>query len=337
MKPSLFRFKLFLTGSASLLIAAAMLFPAAGCGRQPERITEGASPNLVQPDKWWEILPRPVYASLDKVETSQPWFEVYRLPDGTYAIYEPGQFEEAMSYLVIGSEKAALIDTGTGIGDLRSLVEGLTELPVMVINTHTHWDHIGADRQFDDVRCFDHPECIAKLTRGVGREKLMPSVTGDALWKPLPEGFDALSFSIPPVEPTFTFQDGDRFDLGGRKLEVIHTPGHSPGSVCLLDRDNRVLFCGDTFFPGPLYAYSEDVDLDLYIESIDRLLAGIGDYDHLCAGHNDPWVKSEVIGRVATAFQTILSGEGRFDESGNIRRYYFDGFDILIRPDQIQR
>jgi len=319
------------------LVVFAALLSGPGCGPRENTASGDQTPNLVQPDKWWEILPRPIYASLEKIETAFPWFEVYRLPEGSYAVYEPFQFEEAMSYLVPGEERAALIDTGTGIGDLRGLVEELTDLPVFVINTHTHWDHIGADSRFDDVRCFDHPECIAKLTRGVGREKLKPSITGDSLRKPPPADFDADDWSIPPVEPTAVFHDGDIFDLGGRSLEVIHTPGHSPGSVCLLDRKNRVLFSGDTFFPGPLYAHAEDVYLDLYITSIDKMCAIRKDYDFLCAGHNDPWVKSEVIDRVAAAFQTILSGQGRFDETAEVRRYYFDGFDILIRPDQIGR
>ena len=88
---------------------------------------------LVQPDKWWKVHPRPIYAQLEKVGTFQKWFDVYRLAEGTYAIYEPNQFEEAICYLVTGEERAALIDTGTGIGNLREVVEQLTDLPVIVV------------------------------------------------------------------------------------------------------------------------------------------------------------------------------------------------------------
>jgi glyoxylase-like metal-dependent hydrolase (beta-lactamase superfamily II) len=278
-----------------------------------------------------------VYASLKKVETGQEWFEVYRLTPDTYAIYEPFQFEEAISFLAIGTERAVVIDTGTGIGDLKQVVTELTELPVSVVNTHTHWDHIGSNFQFEETACFNDQDCVRKLREGAENARLLPSVTGDSIWKPLPEEFDAATWSIPPVEPTVLLEDGDLIALGERNLEVIYTPGHSPGSICLLDSKNRILFTGDTFFPGPLYAYPEDVDVDDYIASLGKLNSRIDEYDYLCSGHNDPWVKSEVIARVVKAFQDILDGKGEYKEDEGIRRYYFDGFDILIRSDMIQK
>jgi glyoxylase-like metal-dependent hydrolase (beta-lactamase superfamily II) len=139
------------------------------------------------------------------------------------------------------------------------------------------------------------------------------------------------------VEPDILLEDGDLIDLGGgRELEVIYTPGHSPGSICLLDKSNRLLFTGDTFFPGPLYAYPDDVDIPLYRASIDLLKERLDEYDILCSGHNDPWVKSEVIPRVAAAFNDIMEGKGSYKQDGNLRRYTFEGFDILIRTDMIE-
>jgi glyoxylase-like metal-dependent hydrolase (beta-lactamase superfamily II) len=302
-------------------------------GTQEEK-TAGPS-ELVQPRNWWENLPRPIYAELKRIETAQDWYEVYQLTDDTWAIYEPYQFEEAVSYLLIGTEKAILIDTGTGIGDLRETVEPLTELPLAVVNTHTHWDHIGDNAQFQEIACHSHPECIAKLESGVDKGKLVAAVSGNAIWKGLPPEFDLDAWEIPPVSPTLLLEDGDIIDLGERKLEVIHTPGHSPGSICLLDPRNRLLFTGDVFFPGPLYAYPEDVDIQAYIASITKLVKRLDEYDILCSGHNDPWVKSEVIPRVERAFAEIMEGGGEFQEDEDLRRYRFQGFDILIRADQI--
>jgi glyoxylase-like metal-dependent hydrolase (beta-lactamase superfamily II) len=304
-------------------------------GERPVQDTSQRS-EIIQPQNWWEKLPRLIYSSLERIKTSQEWFEVYKLVTDTFAIYEPYQFEEAISYLVLGKERGILVDTGTGIGNLRKLVSELTDLPVSVVNTHTHWDHIGANHQFERIACFNHPECIDKLLKGVGNTRLQPSITDDSIWKPLPKELDPSSWEIPPVKPTQFLEDGDIIDLGGgRTLEVIYTPGHSPGSICLLDKKYRILFTGDTFFPGPLYAYPEDVDIDDYRASIDRLIGRVTEYDYLCSGHNDPWVKSEVIPRVAQAFQTILAGEGDFKQDGDLRRYYFEGFDILIRTDMI--
>jgi len=138
------------------------------------------------------------------------------------------------------------------------------------------------------------------------------------------------------MEPTAVVREGDVIDLGGRRLEVIYTPGHSPGQMCLLDADRRLLFTGDHFFPGPLYAYGPDVDLDAYIASNRKLVARLDEFDHLLSGHNDPWVGSEVLRRVSEAFDTILAGGGRYAEEEGLRRYYCDGFDVLITTAQLE-
>lgn len=291
---------------------------------------------LVQPENWWEKLPRPVYATLENVGTFQSWFEVYKLTEGTYAIYEPYQFEEAISYLVLGKERGIIIDTGTGIGDLKQVVSELTDLPVTVVNTHSHFDHVGDNHQFEEIAIYGDASEINRLTEGIDNASLQRHITDESLWKPLPEGFEPKTWTIPPVEPTYLLDDGTTIDLGERTIEVIYTPGHSPGSVCLLDPENRILFTGDTFFPGPLYAHASDVNIDDYMESIEKLTDRIHEYDFLCSGHNDPWVKSEVIPRVGGAFKTIFEGGGNFDEDDGLRRYYFDGFDILIRTDMIK-
>ena len=180
-------------------------------------------------------------------------------------------------------------------------------------------------------------DCINKLHSGADNKSLQGSISGDSLWKPLPNGFDPAKWEIPPSAPTTLLEDNNIIDLGDRTLEVIYTPGHSPGSICLLDKKNRVLFTGDTFFPGPLYAYPEDVNIDDYISSVEKLKNRLDEYDYLCSGHNDPWVKSEIISRVAKAFQEIMEGKGEYKEDKGIRRYYFDGFDILIRSDMIKK
>ncbi len=306
------------------------------CSVEKKQDVEEKRSELIQPAKWWEKLPRPMYAKLEKIETSHEWFEVYKLLDATSAIYEPYQFEEAISYLVIGKDKAVVIDTGTGIGNLKQVVSELARMPVSVVNTHGHWDHIGNNYQFEEIACFNNADCINRLRTRVENSSLQSSITGDSIWKPLPEGFDAASWEIPSVEPTVLFEEGALIDLGDRTLEVIHTPGHSPGSICLLDKKNRILFTGDTFFPGPLYAYPEDVNIDDYIASVEKLKSRLDEYDYLCAGHNDPWVKSEVISRVSEAFQEIMAGKGEHKEDKGIRRYYYDGFDILIRADMIK-
>ncbi len=293
--------------------------------------------NLVQPDKWWSVHPRPVYAELEKVGTFQEWFDVYKLTEGTYAIYEPNQFEEAICFLVLGEERAILIDTGTGIGNLKEVVDELTKLPVTVVLTHEHYDHVAAAYRWNEIVMYDNADALEVLKAGRDNASLQNYLKADYLWKPLPEGFDPDSWIIPSMEPTSLVKEGDTIDIGGRTLEVIYTPGHSPGQMCILDKKHRLLFTGDHFFPGPLYAYGSDVNIDDYIASTAKLVKRLGEFDYLCSGHNDPWVKSEVIVRVSNAFETILNGKGKFDENEGLRRYYFDGFDVLVRTEQILR
>jgi glyoxylase-like metal-dependent hydrolase (beta-lactamase superfamily II) len=320
-----------------MIIILGLFLVTTSCSREQETLSESVRSKLIQPPKWWEQLPRSIYLKFDKVQTNQSWYEVYILSENTYAIYEPYQFEEAISYLLIGTNKALLVDTGTGIGDLKSLVSELTQLPITVMNTHIHWDQIGNNSQFDQILVFNSIESITKLYTGYDNAFLQGHILGDSVWKPLPENIDPETWKIPPVKSTGLVEDGVVLDLGNRLIEVIHSPGHSPDSLCLLDKTNRLLFCGDFFYSGPLYAFEEDVNIQDYITSLEKLLKRIDEFDYLCPSHNIPWVKSDILQRVQDAFEDIMRGKGKFSESENIRRYYFGDFDIIIRVDMIQK
>jgi hypothetical protein len=107
---------------------------------------------LAQQPDWCKGLPRPAYGKLERVSAADPWFEVYKIRPGVFAIYEPHQLEEVISYLIIGSDKALLFDTGMGISNIQAVVAGLTKLPVSVVNSHTHndqaWETTGVSARF---------------------------------------------------------------------------------------------------------------------------------------------------------------------------------------------
>ncbi len=307
--------------------------------------TESAQPTqqrtseLVQPQNWWDKLPRAGYASLKKVAEFQSWFEVYEILEGTYAIYEPYQFQEVISYLVLGQERGVLIDSGNGIGNIREVVSELTDLPVSVLLTHEHLDHYAGAHLFEEVAMYNNAKAIETVRAGVPHERAIRVIDTESkyVWKPLPEGVDPETFSIVGVEPSRLLEDGDVIDLGGRKLEVIFTPGHSAGSTCFLDSDNRLLFTGDHFYPGPLYAMGSGVNLDDYVASNDKIAERVDEYDYVLTAHNEPRVEAEVIPRVSEAFRTILDGGGEYSEDGPLRRYRFDGFDIILRGEMIAK
>src|SRR5262245_58261721 len=116
------------------------------------------------PARWCDLLPRPANAALERVDVDSDWFEVYRVADGVFAFVEPLQFQEAISYLILGAERALMFDTGMGLVPLRPVVEQLTKLPVEVLNSHTHFDHVGGNAEFERVLAMD-----TAYTRANGR------------------------------------------------------------------------------------------------------------------------------------------------------------------------
>src|ERR1700688_4857813 len=118
-----------------------------------------------QQAEWCKKLPRAAYSKLERVPITDPWFEVYKIRPGVFAIYEPHQLEEVISYLILGDEKAGdekagggkalLFDTGMGISNIQAVVAGLTKLPVTVVNSHTHNDHVGDNWRFGEVYGMD--------------------------------------------------------------------------------------------------------------------------------------------------------------------------------------
>ena len=182
---------------------------------------------IVTQTDWRKAPPRKIYSTLQRLDSTQPWFEVYRIEPDVYVFYESGQYEEAISYLVVGQRKAALVDTGCGIGTVKTLAEEFTQLPIMVANTHSHYDHVAQNYMFDEVALFDTPSAREVARNGYGKEEMSGLLAEDMLRKPLPDDFDADSYHVPPFTVTSWLKDGDIIDLGERKLEVIHTPGHS--------------------------------------------------------------------------------------------------------------
>src|SRR5688572_26325138 len=121
--------------------------------------------------RWCDLLPRPSNQRLPRVDLPDDWFVVYRLGGGVFAICEPFQFQEVISYLILGSRRALLFDTGLGIGKISRIVSKLTSLPVTVLNSHTHFDHVGGNTEFDRLLAMDTDYTRANA-RGFSHEKV---------------------------------------------------------------------------------------------------------------------------------------------------------------------
>lgn len=280
--------------------------------------------------EWCRALPRPEYKSLERVPVSDAWFEVYKPAPNVFAIYEPHQAEETIGYLIVGEKRALEFDTGMGISDIKKVIGELTKLPVIVLNSHTHDDHVGGNWQFDAIYGMD-TDFTRKNAQG-SREDAQSEITPDQICGKVPAGFDPKTYATKPWKITAYMHDGERFDLGGRTIEVIATPGHTPDAISLIDRANGLLFTGDTYYPAPIWLYRPETNLDDYSASIRRLAALAPQVKLVLGAHNVPVASPSVLPRLVVAFDKVRAGKvsATPDSPGKVV-YSVDGFSFLMR------
>lgn len=297
---------------AALLLFVLLAFPSGQATQQPE---------------WCRNLPRPEYRTLERFPEPDPWFEVYHIRRGVFAIYEPHQAEEVISYVIIGQKRALVFDTGMGISNIKKVVQGLTKLPVSVVNSHTHNDHVGDNWRFSDTYGMDtaFTRQNAKGSSTDAQAELAP----EEICGKLPAGFDRKSYATRPFHITHWIHGGERIDLGGRVLEVIATPGHTPDSISLWDADEGLLFTGDMYYKGTIYLYRPETDLDAYEASIARMISLHPKL--LLPAHNVPAGDPAVLPRVLAAMRQVRAGKIKPVKNGKHWEYNCQGFSFLMK------
>src|SRR3984885_4198881 len=256
---------------------------------------------------WCRALPRPEYKTVERVSISDPWFEVYKPAQGVFAIYEPHQAEETISYLMVGEKLDLLFDSGMGIGDLKKVIAQLTKLQIILLNSHTHNDHVGDNWEFSRIYGMD-TDFTRQNAQG-SRLDAQAEIAPDQICGVLPKGFDSKGYATRPWKITAYTHDGDRFDLGGRTLEVIATPGHTPDAISLLDRAHGLLFTGDTYYPAPIWLFRPETDLDAYDLSIRRLAALAPQVRVVMGAHNIPVASPTQLPKLVAAFDAVRAGK----------------------------
>lgn len=184
-------------------------------------------------------------------------------------------------FLLEGSREALLIDSGMTTRNAREIAESLTRLPLKLLNTHADMDHVAGNGAFE---CFYlHPAECANYYKGRarGRGQFVPVL------------------------------DGDILDLGDRPLEILHIPGHTEGSIAVLDIKNRVLVSGDPIQDGSIYMFGPHRELNAYIYSIDKVMARKGDFDQIWPSHGSVPVYPDILPKLKAGVEKILSGELR--------------------------
>jgi glyoxylase-like metal-dependent hydrolase (beta-lactamase superfamily II) len=306
------------TGIAASVLAAACL--AAFAGRAAA-------------ESFCDVPPDPAFAKLEPAKVADEWFKIYAVAPDVYAINEPRQEEQVTSFLIVGSKRAVLFDSGLGIGRISDVVRKLTALPVTVLNSHTHFDHVGGNREFDDVRNFDEPFSQANARGEVGaalRDYAKDTLAEDRVCGSLPPGVTIRSYAMPTWQASATDKDGERLDLGGRTLEVLKTPGHTPDSMCLLDAAHGLLFTGDTYYSGEVFLWAPETDVARYEASIERLAKLAPGLKLLLPAHGPPVADPAQLSELQKALLDIDAGSVPFETTQRGRRLYkFVHFSIL--------
>ena len=259
----------------------------------------------------------------------EPWFRVYSLPGNVFALFEYRQEQLVISYLILGEESALLWDTGLGIGDIRSCVEALTDLPITVLNSHNHPDHIGGNAQFDRVMCYHNDDAVERLTRGYTHEELA-IIFQEEILNP-PKDFPADTFFIAGKAPTATVEDGQRIDLGNRQLEIMYTPGHDNTCITLIDEQNGLLFTGDTWYPGPVYVFDDDSSIFDYLESMHKIENVIREKNirWVYGSHNAILPDTSLVFETTAFLEDCMSGKLNYIVEDNLRVYELNELILL--------
>ena len=205
------------------------------------------------------------------------WYDDYYTVEAidaqTFAIGEPRYYQQNFNYLIVGDERAILLDSGPGVRDIRALVASLTDLPVTAVPSHLHYDHIGNHMRYERLAVIDLPY-LRERTRG--------GVLRPTYWEHLGS---VEGFARPDLRVTEWWTPDSWVDLGGRRLRVLHTPGHTYDSISLWDEERALLFTGDYIHQGAVFAFLPGSSLGDYLRTAERLGEQIPENTTLLTAH----------------------------------------------------
>ena len=213
----------------------------------------------------------PMPASVPETSAAD-WYRVTLLDHGVTRIDEHhiDPFYRCNIWHVRGSQGDLLVDSGMGVVSLRLQVPWLAERPLLAVASHAHFDHVGNHHEFAQRAC--HPAEAHILAEPRGDWNLADRFAVIEMFGALPPGgYRQADYRVKPAPATRLVEAGDVIDLGDRVFEVLHVPGHSPGSIALWERATGVLFSGDAVYDGPLVDDAYHSHPPTYVETLSRL------------------------------------------------------------------
>lgn len=220
-----------------------------------------------------------------ELSVAEAWYAVDDVGEGVTRLTEPhlSGLVSANLWWIRGRTHDVLVDTGLGVASLRSHLPEVFEHDTLAVVSHSHLDHTGGAHEFAHVAVheLEAPALASPPPASLDARTEMellglaipePEALPDSLLEALPEpGYDPSAYAVRPATVTRTLVDGDVIDLGDRWLRVVHLPGHTPGSVVLLDEDLRWLYTGDVLNDGPVFDEMFGADIPTYVASMRRL------------------------------------------------------------------
>lgn len=259
-----------------------------------------------------------------------PGYRIQEMEDGVFLIKD--LFSDYL-YVVAGEQRAAVIDTGMGVPGLMEAVLEVTDKPLVILNTHAHLDHIGGNDEFGSV--YLHPLDWELYEKHGSAEYRTPKVTGMAeeLKVELEEGlFKALTKDRRKQE-FLPLSHGQVIDLGGVRLTVLHTPGHTKGSVCFYDGERKILFSGDTLCSmGVMLNFPESVSVGEFLETIHHLKGETQGVRAIYPGHHKVPLDASYFDKYLECGAEVLAHPelGEWEESacGRFRRFHYEDISL---------
>lgn len=243
------------------------------------------------------------------------WFTIDKIDEKTYIISEYRHWEETHCYLLNGSERSLLIDTGLGISNIYDEVVKITDKPITAVATHIHWDHIGGHKYFPEFYAhFDELDWLNgkfPLSMETIKEMIVDRCT-------LPDDFDINDYVLFQGMPTKVLNDHNVIDIGCREIEVLHTPGHSPGHLCFFEKNKGYLFTGDLVYKGTLFACYPSTNPEAYLASMEKISEL--PVKKVFPAHHSLDIKPEILIRIRDAFKQ-LKADGKLHHGSGIFDY----------------
>lgn len=258
-----------------------------------------------------------------------PYAEVYSFRDNLFGIYTESLdgMGDPWIYLIVGPEKAMVIDTGFGVGDLKGLIRKLIgDIPLVVVNTHSHFDHAYGNFQFDRVYCHENELPLLKTKMNPGIWDYLFDEKGKCKWTE----FDRCDI-VPFREYELVgLTGGSKITLGGSyEIEMVFLPGHSPGHAGFLDRQNRIFFPGDDCCFGAVGAGSGGYPgmpnacfctIEALRDELSGLVCRMDEFDSLFPGHGPVDMGAIMLVNLLEACEAVLKNPHGYDQRRQIVR-----------------